>query len=244
MVVKTGESALNVGGVIESYLPTPVIKLATDGTLSLPEIGRIVPALAGYQLHPVLVVSANGTFDRLVMDLDLTTEAGLVRGQLMTDLRSPDFAFAGPLHVERLNLAPILKNPAQRSDITGDVRIDLTLPSNPASDAGVPSARGHVHLQRPTRARARVRGHPRAARRLVQGTTNHARGLRARAYGASATARGLIVLPEGRRPVSYDLQGTAADVDLRRLPASTRAPKLDTVLSLSDYHVTGKRHEP
>ena len=33
MVVKTAESALNLGGVIESYLRTPVIKLATDGTL-------------------------------------------------------------------------------------------------------------------------------------------------------------------------------------------------------------------
>ena len=118
-----------------------------------------MPALAGYQLHPVLVVTANGTSDRLAMDLDMKSEAGLVRGQLMTDLRSPDFAFAGPLHVERLNLAPILKSAAQRSDITGDVRIDLTLPSNPSDTPVIASARRHVHVQGPARARARVRGH-------------------------------------------------------------------------------------
>ena len=56
IVVKTGESALNVGGVIESYLRTPAIKLVANGTLSLPEVGRIVPVLSGYQLHPELVV--------------------------------------------------------------------------------------------------------------------------------------------------------------------------------------------
>ena len=64
-----------------------------------------------------------------------------------------------------------------------------------------------------------------------------------RAYGGSATTRGLIVLPEGRRAVSYDLQGTASGVDLRRLPASTRVPQLDTVLAIADYHVQGQGTE-
>ena len=38
-----GRERADVGGVIESYLRTPVIKLATDGTLSLPEIGTRGP---------------------------------------------------------------------------------------------------------------------------------------------------------------------------------------------------------
>lgn len=239
IVVKTAESAFNLGGPLESYLGTPVIKLAMDGTLSLPEIGRIVPALSGYQLHPVLVVTANGTSDRLAMDLDMKSEAGLVRGQLMTDLRSPDFAFTGPLHVERLNLAPILKSAAQQSDITGDVRIDLTLPSNP-SDTPVMHRLGGTFTFRGPRALAlgyaatdvRAKGAFKGPRITLADAVAHA-------YGASATTRGLIVLPEGRRLVSYDLQGSATDVDLRRLPPSMRAPKLDTVLSLADYHVKG-----
>ena len=146
VVVKTGESALNIGGVIESYLRTPVIKLATDGTVSLPEVGRLVPALAGYQLHPTLVVNANGTLDRLLLDLHLTTEAGLVRGPLMTDLRSPDFTFAGPLHLERLNLAPILKNPgpAERHYRRSADRFDAAVES--VQHAGLQPARGHVHV--------------------------------------------------------------------------------------------------
>jgi TamB, inner membrane protein subunit of TAM complex len=239
MIVRTGESALNVGGVIESYLRTPVLKLVTDGTVSLPEIGRILPVLAGYQLHPVLVVNTNGTLDRLVMDLDLKTEAGLLRGPLTTDLGSPDFTFAGPLHVEALNLAPILKSPAQRSSITGDVRIDLTLPSKPSSTSVLERLGGTFTF---SGTRAVALGYDAAhvrARGAFKGPRITLSEASARAYGGSATTRGVIVLPEGRRAVSYDLQGTAAGVDLRRLPASTRAPKLDTVLSLSAYDVRG-----
>ncbi len=239
VVVKTGESALNVGGVIESYLRTPAIKLVANGTLSLPEVGRIVPVLSGYELHPELVVRTSGTLDRLLMDLNLVTEAGLLRGPLTTDLRSPDFTFAGPFHVERLNLALILKNPAQRSNITGDVRVDLTLPANPTTTPVLERLGGTFAFSGP---RVLALGYE-AAQVQAKGTFKGSRitlsEARARAYGGSATTRGVIVLPQGRRPVSYDLQGTAADVDLRRLPASTRAPKLDTELSLSDYRVTG-----
>ena len=241
MIVKTGESALNLGGVIESYLRTPVIKLVTDGTVSLPEVGRILPVLAGYQLHPVLVVNTNGTLDRLLMDLDLKTEAGLLRGPLTTDLRSPDFTFAGPLHVEALNLAPILKNPAQRSNITGDMRVDLTLPSNPSSEPVLERLGGTFTFSGP---RAIALGYDATqvrAKGAFKGPRITLSEASARAYGGSATTRGVIVLPQGRRAVTYDLQGTAAHVDLRRLPASTRAPKLDTVLSLSAYHVKGTR---
>ena len=239
MIVKTDATSLNIDGVIESYLRTPVIKLGTDGTVSLPEVGQFVPVLSGYALHPVLDVKANGTIDRLLLDLSLRTEAGLIRGPLMTDLGSPDFAFAGPLHVERLNLAPILKNHAQRSDITGDIRIDLKWPSNPSSVPAFERLGGTFAFNGPRvvalgyeASQVRAAGAFRGPRITVSEAT-------VRAYGAAATTRGLIVLPSRRAALSFDLEGTASKVDLRRLPASTRAPKLETVLSLSDYHVKG-----
>lgn len=239
MVVKTDAAALNIGGVIESYLRTPVIKLAIDGTVSLREAGQFVPVLSGYALHPVLVVKAIGPIDRLLLDLNLTTEAGLIRGPLVTDLRFPDFAFAGPLRVERLNLAPILKNPAQRSDITGDVRIDLTLPSSPSSVPALDRLGGTFVF---SGSRAVALGYDASQVRAAgafKGPRITVSEASARAYGASATTRGLVVLPARGRPVSFDLEGTASNVDLRQLPASTGAPKLETVLSVSDYHVKG-----
>jgi hypothetical protein len=39
----------------------------------------VLPVLAGYNLHPTLDVKANGTIDRLAMDLDVRSEAGSVR---------------------------------------------------------------------------------------------------------------------------------------------------------------------
>ena len=239
MVVKTGESAFNLGGTIESYLRTPVVKLVLDGNLSLPEIGRIVPALSGYQLHPALVVNANGTTDRLSMDLDMKSEAGLVRGQLVTDLRAPDFAFAGPLHVERLNLAPILKDPKQPSDITGDVRVDVKFLSGPEGASALDRLGGTFTFRGPrvtafgyAASDVRVNGSFKGPR-IVLSAAN------VRAYHGAATTRGVFVLPDRGRPIAYDLRGSATNVDLRRLPKSVRAPQLDTLLSLADYHVKG-----
>ena len=43
---------MTIDGVIENYLHTPVRKVTTTGAVSLPEVGRVVPAAAGYPLHP------------------------------------------------------------------------------------------------------------------------------------------------------------------------------------------------
>jgi hypothetical protein len=62
---------------------------------------------------------------------------------------------------------------------------------------------------------------------------------RAAAYGGTATARGFIVTPGNRRPLSFDLQGAADNVDLRGLPPATGAPRMATNLSVAHYRVQG-----
>ena len=111
VTLATGESSLRVDGVIEQYLKTPVLKVTTQGRLSLPEIGRIVPAAAAYPLHPELNIKANGPAERLALDLDVRSEAGNIRGQLTADVKGPALGAEGDVHVEHLNLAPLLKNP-------------------------------------------------------------------------------------------------------------------------------------
>jgi translocation and assembly module TamB len=239
LAIKTGESSLNVEGVIEQYLRARVIKLATTGTLSLPELGRILPVVSGYAVHPTLTVRTNGPADRMALDLDIRSEAGIARGQITADLMAPDFRFVGPLHVERFNLAHILKNPAQRSDITGEARIDVTLASQPAGQPALDRLRGSFAFRGP---HALAFGYE-ATRLAVKGSFAGPRltldAAAADAYGGYATTHGSIVLPGSGRVVAYDLQGNATRIDLRRLPPALRVPKLATDLSVAAYHVRG-----
>ena len=216
-----------------------VIKLATTGTLSLPELGRVLPVVSGYALHPTLTVRTNGPADRMALDLDIRSEAGSARGQITADLMAPDFRFVGPLHVERFNLAPILKNPAQRSDITGEARIDVALASQPAGQPALDRLRGSFAFRGP---HALAFGYE-ATRLAAQGSFAGPRltldAAAADAYGGYATTRGSIVLPGSGRVIAYDLQGNATRIDLRRLPPALRVPKLATDLSVAAYQVRG-----
>ena len=236
----TAETSVTFDGVIEQYLATPVVKLTAQGRVSLPEIGRIVPAAAGYPLHPTVTVKADGPAERLSLYLDVKSEAGNVRGQLATDVHSPDFAVRGDVDVERLNLAPIVKDAAQRTDLTGHAKVDLALRSKPAGLPILERTRGTFAFSGP---RVVAAGYE-ARQVVVTGRLDGPRVTldgRGAAYGGTATARGFVVTPGAGRPLSFDLQGKADGVDLRHLPASTGAPALATNLSVSEYHVTGAR---
>jgi hypothetical protein len=72
-----------VNGSIEQYLGKPVFKLeASSDKLSLPEIARVVPALAGVALQPAFEIKINGPLDRLGVDMNVRSSAGQMTGQL------------------------------------------------------------------------------------------------------------------------------------------------------------------
>jgi autotransporter translocation and assembly factor TamB len=238
MSIRTGESSLTIDGVIEHYLATPVVKVTTTGQASLPEIARVIPAAAGYALHPSFDVRAEGPADKLALTLDVKSEAGHVRGEVTADVKAPDFAVRGGVDLERLNLAPILKNPRQRSDLTGHAELDLRMASSPASAPVLDRLRGTYSFQGPqvvaagySASNVRVSGAFEKGRIKLDG--------RAAAYGGTATAQGFIAPPSGGRPLALDLRGAANNVDLRKLPASIGVPKLATDLSVAEYHVSG-----
>ncbi|HET7217557.1 MAG TPA: translocation/assembly module TamB domain-containing protein [Vicinamibacterales bacterium] len=240
MHVKTAETSLAIDGVVEQYLRTPIIKLVTDGSASLPEIARILKPIAGYELHPTLRVKTDGPLDRLKMDLDVTSEAGLVRGQVTADFKPPDIRFAGgPVHVEHLNLGPIFKTPSQRSDITGDATFDVAILSIPSDAPALDRLDGTFKFRGPRVIAFGYDASQVSASGTIKGPKIALADARVNAYGAAATTSGFIVLPQGKRAVAYDLQGTADGVDLRRLPRALRIPRLATRLFLSAYHVRG-----
>jgi translocation and assembly module TamB len=236
--VRTGDSALSIEGVIENYLETPIVKLTTTGNVSLPEIGRVVPAAEGYALSPSFTIKASGPADRLALDVNVRSEAGNVKGQLTTDVKAPDLGVRGEVDVERLNLAPILKAAARRSDLTGHAKLDLTIPSAPASAPVADRLKGsfaftgrRIVAEGYTASNVRVTGAIDGSRITLDG--------RADAYGGTATAKGSIVTPAPGRPLAFDLRGSANELDLRRLPAVARAPRLATDLSVAEYHIQG-----
>jgi autotransporter translocation and assembly factor TamB len=238
MSISTTESWLKVDGVIENYLSTPVLKITTTGKASLPEFGRVLPAAGEYALHPQFNVKASGPADKLLLDLDVQSEAGIVRGQVTADVKAPDFAVRGDVNVERLDLAPILKSPAQRSDITGQARVDLRFASAPASRPFGDRIAGSFTFRGPTVLAAGYQA------RNVKATGTFADGritldASAAAYGGTGTAKGFVGLAAPGRPVAFDLRGSADRVDLRNLPARLRVPKLATNLSVAEYHVAG-----
>jgi len=239
VALTTEQTSLTVSGVIERYLSTPIVKLTTSGHVSLPEVGRVVPAAAGYNLHPALNIQADGPADRLGLTVDVKSEAGNLRGTLTTDVQAPDFAAKGDLDVERLNLAPLLKDSAQRSNLTGHAKLDVVMKSAPASAPVIDRLRGtfafagpHVIAAGYEARNVKVTGRIAGPRITIDG--------RAAAYGGTATARGFIVVPAPGRALAFDLRGSGGNVDLRALPPSMGVPRLATNLSVADYHVAGE----
>jgi autotransporter translocation and assembly factor TamB len=236
--IKTAESTLTLDGVVEQYLKTPIVRMTTTGDVSLPEIGRVIPAASGYALKPAFSIKASGPAEQLQLDLDVKSEAGNVRGALTADVHAPDFAASGKVDLDHLNLAPLLKNPAQRSDLTGRAELDVRMASAPAGAPVTDRMSGTFNFKGP---RVTVAGYS-AADVDVSGRFNAPRieiDGRASAYGGAATASGFVVPPADGRALAFDVRGQADNLDLRNLPPETGAPKLATDLSVAQYHVAG-----
>jgi hypothetical protein len=238
LALKTAETSLSVDGVIQNYQTAPALQITTTGRLSLPEIGRVVPAAAGYNLHPAISVKADGPADRLGLNLSVQSEAGNIRGQVTADVQTPGFGVRGALDLDRLNLAPVLNDPAQKTDLTGRATVALTMKSEPADAPALDRLAGTYAFKGPHVAAAgydargvRISGTVEGARITLDGAAS--------AYGATATARGFIVVPAPHRPLAFDVAGSAEHFDLRNLPASIGAPQLATNLSVANYHVRG-----
>jgi uncharacterized protein involved in outer membrane biogenesis len=231
--IHTAESALEVDGAVERYASTPVLKLTAESQgVSLPEIARIVPALRGYTLHPAFSVRARGPLDALALNAQVRSEAGEVAADVTVDAVAPERAVRGQVSTTALDLAPLLRDPSQRSHITGQGQIDLAITGD-----GLDGARGTFTFAGP---RVAVAGYEAANVRAtgrVAGPRITVDG-RANAYGGTATARGFIVTPAAGRALRFSLDGRAAGVDLRRLPPAVAAPKLATNLD-ARYHVEG-----
>jgi autotransporter translocation and assembly factor TamB len=238
--LQTAESSITIDGLVRDYLSKPSLQItATAPLLSLPELSGVLPAVRGYALHPSFDVKATGPLDSLQLAMQVKSEAGGVEGDVTADLKAPDLGARGDVNVQNLNLAPILKNPAQKSDITGHATLDLKVASAPASAPAIERLRGRVAFEGPKVVAAGYAASAVKVKAELVGRRIDLDG-RANAYGGSATATGFILTPSAAgQPTQIDLSGSASRIDLAGLPRSVNAPRITTNLNATAYRVKG-----
>ena len=237
LALRTPETSLSFDGAVQNYLTTPIFRLSiASDKLSVPEIARVVPALAGIRLQPSFNIKTDGPLDRLGVEMNVQSSAGTASGKVVADLVSPGQSVQGDLTVRHLDLSALLNDPKQKSDITASARVDLhgaalsnvnALHGTVAFDSARVMAAGYVADR--VHAKARIDG------RVIALEGNTA------AYGTSATVAGKVTLPDfdkQSRLVSFDLRGKAGHLDLRKLPRQLNVPQVATDITAA-YHAAG-----
>jgi hypothetical protein len=230
--LRTEESSLRVTGTVKNIEGgAPVLNLkASSDKLAVNELANVIPALRGYELQPAFEIAANGPADNLAIDLSAReANVGVVNADLSVDAMAPGRKVAGTVNVEHLDVAAFSRDAVPgrpsplTSDITGNARIDLTLPSGSTPLKGTYAVKAD---------RVAIAGYD--ARNVVADGRIDGRTVRvnarADAYGGHATATGTV---RTGAPLALDLRGTARNVDLRNLPAQTRAPRVASNLQFA-----------
>jgi len=232
VALRTEQTSLQVNGTIKNLdSKTPVLNIkASSDKFAVNELARIVPALRGYDLQPAFELTANGPADRMALSVNARDKSvGNVVADVTMDALEPARRIAGTAHVTHLNVGPVAKSPTLKSDITGQARFDLALPSERLPLSGtytVNAERVQVigYEARDVVANGRIDG---------QTITVNAK---AAAYGGNATAAGTV---KAGQPLALDLHGQAAHVDLRNLPPQLNAPGVPSNLQFA-YTVQGR----
>jgi autotransporter translocation and assembly factor TamB len=224
-----------IDGAVGQYLTEPRfnLRIASEG-ISLPEIGRVVKAVAGIDLRPQLELTVDGPLDAVRAELTVLSSAGELRGAVTADVAAPGQSAKGSISVRQVNLAPILEDPELATDLTADVELDLR--ADAFADLG--SLEGRLRLDAPRLAAA---GYEANRVRLDAGIEGRRLTIdaRASAYGTDATANGRVDLAEGSGPHAYDLRGSIRGFDLRRLPPALGAPPASTAID-ANYRLSGR----
>jgi autotransporter translocation and assembly factor TamB len=241
LALRTAETSLSIDGAIQNYLTKPNLNLQiTSDKLSIPEIARLVPALAGVELQPAFELKTAGTFDHLTIDMNVRTGgAGDLVGTIVTDLLEPAQSIKGDVTVRRVDLAQLLADPKQKSDITANAHVDI----HGDSFSKLDTMRGGVSLDASRVAYQRYAAGPIVLDAQFEGRRVDL-SAKAHAYGASATAKGRVTLPDfadrnaTSQTIPFDLSGQLRQANLRKMPRGLGVPPAETDIN-ADYHAAG-----
>jgi autotransporter translocation and assembly factor TamB len=224
LALRTEESSIAIDGAVQHYLTAPTFNLrVSSDKLSIPEIARLVPSLSGIPLQPAFEVAVDGPLDRLGVDVNVRSSAGQLTGKFLADAAAPGVGVAGQIAVRHLDLAPLTKTPASKSDLTADAKLEVKA----ADPADLNTLSGTASLDVP---RIALAGY--AADHVSLKTQLHGRRValdaRAGAYGAAMNTSGTVTIPQGKEPVAYDLAGGVRHLDVSKLPRTLGAPPAST----------------
>jgi TamB, inner membrane protein subunit of TAM complex len=186
--------------------------------LSLPELGRYFRPVAKINLEPAVDVRARGTLDALKMDVNVKSSAGTASGPLVGHFGSGPKSVEGRLDVHDVDMAPILNRSEWKTRVTGDA--DFKWSFSPAL-VNFTFAGPHVEGFGYQAANVRAQGIYDVSQLKFDAT--------GAAYGATATTRAAFRFATPGRPLSYSLEGTFRNLDMRRLPERLSMPELETV---------------
>src|SRR5205814_1656360 len=79
----------------------------------------------GVRLQPAFEIKLNGQLDALGVDMNVRSSAGDAIGKIVADVVEPGQAVRGDLTVRHIDLAQLLNDPKQKSDITGNAHMDI-----------------------------------------------------------------------------------------------------------------------
>jgi hypothetical protein len=197
-----------------------------------------VPAAADYPLEPQVRRASRGARGSAGARSRRAIGSRHVKGQVTADVLAPDFGSAATWTVQNLDLAPLLQDPAQRSDITGQATLDMRMASAPENaPVDRPDVR-HLRVHRAARRRGGVRGAERPRDGSLDGHASTSMGARRRTAARPPPAASSW-RPRRAARWQFDLRGAADDVDLRDLPARRARPEMATNLSVAEYAVRG-----
>jgi hypothetical protein len=200
--VETGGSRLSAGGSLRDYTGAPTFDLRMSAErLDAAELSAVVPALDRLRVSPALDVKARGPLEALATRIDLRSQAGVVTADVVADGAGPVRGLEGRVSAEHVDLGVVFAG-AERSRVTATADLDLDV-----DERGVPTGRATIAVSPSSFGGVAIEAlEARAA--LEDGRANL--DANARAYGARASARGVVSLPVRQRWRGASRRSTSA----------------------------------
>ncbi|MGE3956389.1 MAG: translocation/assembly module TamB domain-containing protein [Vicinamibacterales bacterium] len=234
--VVTPRSDVTVDGRVDRRQSPTVLDLAvTAPRFAFQEWSGVLSGLRNIAVDAAMDVTMRGPPSALTTTLAVRSTGGDVRGTVLLDSSVPGWHASGQVGVQRLDVARWLNRPDRPSDITGDVDLDIDL------QLGGRFPRGRFAFSGTHAAYLDYEADDVVAAGTITETAVLLSRTTATAYGANVRlGSGTLAIDA---PYAFRFAGTAAGVDLRRVPRAVPVPHVESSLAM-EFDVTGQFVDP